>query len=115
MEEYLTQYYLSDIVSIEHSIVLEPFVATHMPPLGRGEAEAMSIAFQKDHFLVIDDKKARNYANRHGVKAYRTGAFVVLAHCQGTLNKREATILLTMMKRVSMYNERQYNLFLADL
>lgn len=115
IEQYLIQYNLNDLVFVERLLTLEPFTASHIPPLGTGEAEAISLAFQRNHLLVIDDKKARNFANRNAVSAYRTGAFVILASRQGNISQTNAITMLLTMKRVQMFDEAQYHLLISDL
>lgn len=114
-QDYLAFYGVQDMVQIVSPIFLEPFVVTHKPPLDRGEAEVISLAFQRQLVAVIEEKRGRNFANRHGVMAVNMAAFAVRGFIQGSLTQQQAEEMVNTMYRVHMFGDKLYNAFLGDI
>ena len=114
-ETYLARYGILDVVQIIRNVTLEPFVDQHRPPFDRGEAETISLAAQCQIPAVIEEKRGRNFANRHGVPAANMAAFAVRGVVGQYISKIEALEMLETMYRINMFGERLYGIFLEDL
>jgi predicted nucleic acid-binding protein len=112
---YLARHGILDVVQIIRDVILEPFVDQHRPPFDRGEAETISLAVQYSVPAVIEEKRGRNFANRHGVQAANMAAFVILGVARQYVSKETAQDMIDTMYRVNMFGERLYGIFLEDL
>lgn len=114
-ETYLARYGIHDLVQIIRNVTLEPFVEQHHPPFDRGEAETMSLAAQRHIPAVIEEKRGRNFANRHGLQAANMAAFALRGVAGQYIAREDALDMIETMFRVKMFGERLYGIFLEDL
>lgn len=114
-ESYLASHNLQGIVKIVAPVSLEDFISLHRPPFGLGEAAVISLAFQKRCAAVIEEKRGRNFANRHGVVAANMAAFAVRGYRQGYIAQHEAEEMVETMWRVNMFGNKLRSTFLDDI
>ena len=64
LKEYSEAFIIESFVKEEKILVtnLGSFDESFYPPLGRGEIEALELARLKNEMLLVDEKKARNFA-----------------------------------------------------
>ena len=75
----------------------------------------MSLARQRNLAAVIEEKRGRNFANRHGIVAANMAAFAVRGYMQGYLERQKAEEMVTTMHRIQMFGDKLFAGFMADI
>lgn len=108
--QYFSKYHLHRLVRVVSPIDLVDFVRKRIPPLGRGESEVISLAIREQLWAVIEDKRARNFANRNQVEAANMAFFAVDGYHNGNLTRNRAIEMVLAMHRLKMFGD----VFLAE-
>lgn len=84
--------------------------------LDYGEAEALTLAQEKQLLLLIDEKKARQIAKNMGLKIVGLLGVLLLNHKRGYLSETEVLKLLAQLKQMDFrLSTRLENDFIKQL
>ena len=83
--------------------------------IGRGEKEAISLAYDHKSILIIDDDSAKKYASIFGVEAHGTFYVIYLACARKLIDKTSAKNVLEGMIADGFYISSEFYLKFINL
>ena len=89
--------------SEEHKIIVKEIGETLAEGFGRGEMESMALAAETNSLLLMDDRKAAQYAKQKGITVMGIAAFLLYCKTNKVISKEDLQIIITELKEKDYY------------
>ena len=89
--------------SEEHKIIVKEIGETPAEGFGRGEMESMALATETNSLLLMDDRKAAQYAKQKGIIVMGLATFLLYCKTNKVISKEDIQTIITELKEKDYY------------
>jgi len=95
--------FLEALHSQENTIIIQEVENTLSEELGKGELESITLAKKTNALLLMDDRKAAQFAKQQGIIVISIPTFLLHCKTNNILSKEELKNIITELKQKDFY------------